>query len=323
MNRQDLLKKKNVIIYYTDEKVIDHLGGLKTGRTAIRVGVREKVPLSQLKRKDKIPKRIQGVETDVFPTEEIWALGIDRKAKHRPSPGGVSIGHPNVTAGSQGPVVRKVAIRHILSNKHVLAPNDAKIGDQIWQPGKADGGGPADTIAHLSAFVPIHFIGDDDNGCLIPGAIGKVLIFFARLLETTGIRILADPINKVDCAIARPLIDEDVLDEILEIGEPTGYGEAKVGDKVKKSGRTTELTQGDVIATDGGSNVNYGDGKVAIFADQIVAPAMSAGGDSGSGVLNEPNEVVGLLFAGSSSLTIINKIANVIDALGLDKVGRL
>jgi len=316
----DLLKKKNVILYYTDKKVIDHLGVL-TDRTAIRVGVKEKVPLSQLKKQDIIPGRIRGVETDVFPTEEIWALGIDRKAKHRPAPGGVSIGHPSVTAGTLGMVVKKAGVRHILSNNHVLAhSNDAKIDDQTWQPGKADGGGPAGTIGHLSGFAPIHFIGDNDNGCLIPGPIGKALVFFARLLErATHLCILADPINKVDCAIARPLIDEDVLDEILEIGEPTGYGEAKVGDKVKKSGRTTELTQGDVIATDGGSNVNYGDGKVAIYDDQIVASAMSAGGDSGSGVLNQPNEVVGLLFAGSSSLTLINKIANVIDALGLDE----
>jgi len=317
MEPRDLLKKKNVILYYTGTK---EMGGVDTGRTAIRVGVKEKVPLSQLKKKDIIPGRIQGVETDVFPTEEISALAIDRKARHRPAPGGISIGHPLVSAGTLGMLVRKAGVRHILSNNHVLAnSNDAKIGDQTWQPGKADGGGPADTIGHLSGFVPIHFTGDDDNGCLVPGAIGKVLVFFARLLErATGIRILADPINKVDCAISRPLDDADVIDDILEVGKPTGFSEAKINDKVKKSGRTTELSQAEVIATDGVSNVNYGGGKVAIYEDQIVASAMSAGGDSGSAVLKEPNEAVGLLFAGSSSLTLINKIGNVIDALGLD-----
>lgn len=316
MKPRDLLKKKNVIIYYTDNKVIDHLGGLKTDRIAIRVGVREKVPLDQLKKKDIIPGRIQGVETDVFQTEEISAL-VDRKARHRPSPGGVSIGHPNVTAGTQSKTVKKAAIRYILGNKHVLAPDGASMGDQIWQPGSYDGGGSADTIAHLSNFIPIHFI--DDSGCLIPGYIGKILIFFVRLLErVTGIHVLSTLINKVDCAIARPIIDEDVSDEILEIGKPTGYGEAKVGDKVKKSGRTTGLTWGDVIATDGVSNVHYGSNKVAVFADQIIVTAMSEGGDSGSAVLKEDNKVVGLLFAGSSSLTIVNKISNVIAALGLD-----
>lgn len=311
MKPRDLLKKKNVVLYYTGKK---ETGGVDTGRTAIRVGVKDKVPLSQLKKKDIIPGSVQGVETDVFPTEEISIYAIDRKAKHRPAPGGVSIGHPSVTAGTLGMVVRKAGVRHILSNNHVLAhSNNAKIGDDAWQPGSYDGGGIAECIGHLSEFVPIGFTGDL-SGCL-GGIIGKVTSIIAKLFGQTP----RDIINKVDAAIARPVRDEDVSDEILEIGELTGYGEAKVGDKVKKSGRTTGLTQGDVIAIDGVSNVNYGDGKIAIFEDQIVASAMSEGGDSGSGVLNEQNAAVGLLFAGSSSLTIINKIANVIEALGLDK----
>lgn len=316
-SRRELLKKKNVVLVYTGKKVV---GGVETERMSIRVGVVQKVPLVQLAKKDLIPKTIKGMETDVFQTEEINALAVDRTARHRSMPGGVSVGHPNVSAGTGTPILFPDHTELlILSNNHVLAhSNDAKLGDQTWQPGKADGGGPADTIGHLSGFVPIRFTGDDDNGCLIPGAIGKALVFFARLLERAiGIRILADPINKVDCAISRPLDDEDVSDEILEIGKPTGYREAKVGDTVKKSGRTTGLTQGNVIATDGVSNVNYGSGKVAIFVDQIIATAMSAGGDSGSVVLKGDNKVVGLLFAGSSSLTIVNKIANVIDALGL------
>lgn len=316
--RRELLKKKNVVLIYTGKKVV---GGVETERISIRVGVVQKVPLAQLTKKDVIPKTIKGMETDVFQTEEIKALAVglevDRKSRFRPAPGGVSIGHPSVTAGTLGMLVRKAGVRHILSNNHVLAnSNDAKLGDQTWQPGKADGGGPADTIGHLSGFVPIRFTGD--SGCLIPGPISKALVFFARLLESaTRTRILADPINKVDCAISRPLDDADVIDEILEVGKPTGFSEAEINDKIKKSGRTTELSRSEVIATDGVSNVNYGSGKVAIFVDQIIATAMSAGGDSGSIGLKEDNKVVGLLFAGSSSLTIINKIANVIDALGL------
>ncbi|HHJ53434.1 MAG TPA: hypothetical protein ENJ89_09590, partial [Caldithrix abyssi] len=47
---------------------------------------------------------------------------------------------------------------------------------------------------------------------------------------------------------------------------------------------------------------------------------MSAGGDSGSAVLNEQNEIVGLLFAGSSRSTIINRIQNVFSLLGVDYI---
>jgi hypothetical protein len=44
---------------------------------------------------------------------------------------------------------------------------------------------------------------------------------------------------------------------------------------------------------------------------------MSQGGDSGSAVLDDQNRLVGLLFAGSSNSTIINRIQNVFTALGV------
>jgi len=322
LNRE-LLEKKNVVLVYTGRKEV---GGVVTDRISIRVGVTEKLPLDQLRARDIVPKKItklplfwRRIETDVFQTPKIDALAVDRKSKVRPAPGGVSIGHPDVTAGTLGMVVKKDGIPYILSNNHVLAAgNEAYIGDQTWQPGKYDGGTEADTIGHLAAFVPINFI--DESTCPIAKAIVRGLNFLAKLLKSQT--LLPAPIsafvNKVDCAISRPLFDEDISQEILEIGVPVGFGEVKIGDKVKKSGRTTGLTEGNVIATDGAANVNYGE-KIAIFDEQIVTTAMSEGGDSGSAVLNEKNEGVGLLFAGSSSLTIINKITNVIEALGLDR----
>ena len=44
---------------------------------------------------------------------------------------------------------------------------------------------------------------------------------------------------------------------------------------------------------------------------------MSQGGDSGSAVLDQNNHLVGLLFAGSDSSTIINRIENVFSVLGV------
>jgi V8-like Glu-specific endopeptidase len=58
-------------------------------------------------------------------------------------------------------------------------------------------------------------------------------------------------------------------------------------------------------------------GVYALFSDQIVADLKSQGGDSGSLVLNEQNEAVGLLFAGSDRSTILNRIQNVMDKLNI------
>ena len=64
-------------------------------------------------------------------------------------------------------------------------------------------------------------------------------------------------------------------------------------------------------------NVNYGRSRIARFVRQIVTTDMSAGGDSGSLVLDQADRAVGLLFAGSSRATILNPIQLVEAQLGI------
>jgi hypothetical protein len=64
-------------------------------------------------------------------------------------------------------------------------------------------------------------------------------------------------------------------------------------------------------------DVNYGGGRVARFTDQIVTSNMSAPGDSGSLVCDIKEGAVGLLFAGSSQVTIVNNILRVQSLLGI------
>lgn len=314
---RELLKKKNVVAAIPGHKVVN---GVDTGRNAIVVYVTKKVPLGELRAEDVVPEVINGLESDVQITGEIRALSFDRTSKWRPAPGGISIGHPLITAGTLGMIVRKDGIAYILSNNHVLAnSNDASISDETWQPGKYDGGGSMDTIGHLANFIKINFEGDGST-CPVTNTVVRVFNFLAKLLgRKSRVRSLVDIVNTVDCAISRPLLDEDISQEILEIGKPAGFNtnEVKTGDAVKKSGRTSGLNQGTVIGSEGVATVSYGD-KSAVFEDQIFTTAIAQGGDSGSVVLNDKNEVIGLLFAGSDTLTIVNKIANVIDALGLD-----
>jgi hypothetical protein len=248
-----------------------------------------------------IPGRLDGVPVIVKVTGEIRALkkppwvgggdddgdvGIDPTSRfNRPVPIGVSTGHPAITAGTIGCRVKDANGNvYALSNNHVYAyENLASTGDAVIQPGTYDGGSsPADDIGTLAAFVPINFGG----------------------------------VNKVDAAIALSSNDE--------LGNATpadGYGtpkketvEAIIGQKVMKYGRTTGLTKGRVSGINATVNVGYGRGT-ALFTEQIlITPGgFSEGGDSGSLVVTEDKKgqgrnPVGLLFAGSSLMTVANPI---------------
>jgi hypothetical protein len=226
----------------------------------------------------------------------------------RPAPGGISVGHRAITAGTLGCLSRgRTAPRSnrlmILSNNHVLAnSNAAAIGDAILQPGPFDGGQhPADQVAVLERFVPISFA--------------------------------AGAANLVDCATAWAWPDR-VRKELMYLsgGVPAYFRvgatpvAATLGLAVGKSGRTTQLTRGTVTAVGVTINVNYGSGRVARFVNQIAVRApsgdFSQGGDSGSLIWtwDARRAPVGLLFAGGGGTTFGNRIANVLAALDVQIV---
>ncbi len=198
--------------------------------------------------------------------------------------------------------------------------NAAEKGDPILQPGRHDRGSLADQIATLEDFVPLDF-GTSPPTCPMVNGVERVMNWLASRLGSKH-RVMAFQetlaLNRVDAAIARPLSDDLVEKSILEIGVPRGAREATLGTKIKKSGRTTGLTTGEISQIDVTARVGYGEGRVAIFDDQLMAGAMSQGGDSGSVVLDEENFVVGLLFAGSDATTIMSPIHFVLDALGVE-----
>ena len=317
----DLLSRANVVATGVGYKVSN---GQVTETLSIVCSVIQKKDANSLRPEDLIPQSVEGIPTDVVETGEIVAFQ-DPKGRFRPAPGGVSLGHFDITAGTLGCLVRKNGQLHILSNNHVIAnSNNAQAGDAILQPGPFDGGrDPQDRIATLAEFVPINFQGgggdgggdgggggDDDGGCF--GCAGGSTDPGKGWATNTQ---AAD--NLVDAAIARPLEDSAVENTILQIGTINGTAVGTLGMALKKSGRTTELTTGSVIQVDVTVDVSYGAGLIARFTDQLMAGAMSEGGDSGSAVLNNDNNLVGLLFAGSSTTTIINRIENVFSALNL------
>ena len=150
---QSLINKTNVVGVGVGYKIE---GDQKTNELCVMVLVQDKLPLSALSAEAVVPKKVDGVRTDVIQVGELRALQAPT-GRFRPAPGGVSIGHYQITAGTLGVVVRdrSTGDRLILSNNHVLAnSNDAQIGDPILQPGPYDGGRTdTDTIAHLHRFI--------------------------------------------------------------------------------------------------------------------------------------------------------------------------
>jgi hypothetical protein len=228
---------------------------------------------------------------------------LPHRFRMRPAPGGISVGHFNITAGTLGCLaVGLNAPRNgrlmILSNNHVLAnSNNASLGDCICQPGPADGGRcPQDQIAILEKFIPINFSGG---------------------------------VNFVDCATGWAWPDR-VRRELVYLsgGSPVFFRVGSspvapaVGMTVGKSGRTTQLRMGRVTAINVSVNVNFA-GRIGHFRDQIsivgTSGDFSAGGDSGSLVWQWATGLapVGLLFAGGGGTTFANRIPRVLSALDI------
>jgi hypothetical protein len=247
-----------------------------------------------------IPEWLESVPVQVEVTGMVVALGSCPAGYcDRPTPIGVSTGHPAITAGTIGARVKdQYGNVYALSNNHVYAnSNDAKKGDSALQPGPYDGGKDTDyyRIGKLYDFQPINFS-----------------IFGS---------------NTIDAAIASTTPDElgyATLDD--------GYGTpssktvaADAGSFVKKYGRTTGLSHGQVSEINVTITVCYANcsnpfrAKLAWFDDQIGisngAYPFSAGGDSGSLIVTDDdnNNPVGLLFAGSDTKTFANRIDLVLE----------
>jgi len=286
---------------------LEQIGEDGPGAPVLNVYVAEPTSMEDVRRSVVDSFGVRALAKDSMPVNVICTGVIEampHRHKERPSPNGISIGHKDITAGTQGALTRgRTGERRrrvlMLSNNHVLANTNAgKAGDSILQPGPADGGqNPRDRIAVLERFVPIKFDGSA---------------------------------NFVDCATGWTWHKRVRKEFIYRSGnrwryfrvsnQPRGCG---VGMRVGKSGRTTQLTNGRITDCNASIRVNFGAGRVANFRDQITIRGngrdFSAGGDSGSLIWSwdRRRNPIGLLFAGGGGFTFANKISRVLTALDL------
>ena len=217
------------------------VAGKPTKVMCIRIHVIQKIAPSLLAPRDAIPATIDGIPTDIVESPPAFVLATKarsgsrtkrktsatatpatcstkRKKRQRPMVAGISAAHYSVTAGTiayfcnstrDGDDPSKV---YVLSNNHVFADvNQANIGDDLYQPGPADGGAAGHYMADLERFVHI--------------SLGGTLA------------------NKVDAAIGELRPGTKYRPEICMIGALTGKETATVGTKVRKHGRTTGYMQ--------------------------------------------------------------------------------
>ncbi|MET3288740.1 UNVERIFIED_CONTAM: hypothetical protein ABID98_001310 [Brevibacillus sp. OAP136] len=198
------------------------------------------------------------------------------KEKIRPVKAGYSVGRPDAS-GTAGLIVTNFPERnqlYVLSNNHVLNSNNSPSFTETLQPGGADGGrSRIDTIGRLDRFVA---------------------------LRKTGA-------NFVDGATSIPLRNSLLTPRYATVGELPGHVSSyRIGDRMKKVGRTTGLVKGVVESIHTDIMVDYGDyGNLGTirFRNQTVIKGtnrVSLPGDSGSVWLRERgNFAAAVNFAGT------------------------
>jgi hypothetical protein len=282
MHAPDPLGRENIVGIGVGEKVI---GSERTGLTCIKVFVVRKVSPDRVQWKALVPRQVHGIPTDVVETGPFSAASHQgsRNTKDASQPiamGGDSVRHPSSLAGdgTLGCLVERGGVSYILSNNHILAnSNAARIGDAILCPGgHAEGVAPDNMIARLSSYVRLKF--------------GGLFGFRANYADVAIARSSAGFVSPHNRCFGR-----------LMAAPPNWV----VGDHVKKCGRTTLATHGEIEAFTARINIAFPAAHgwhIAEFRKQIIIRSSSErlfarSGDSGALILSEENVPIALLFA--------------------------
>jgi hypothetical protein len=275
--------------------------GRLPGEFSLAIRIRERIP--QI---DQILQRLIAMahnEVDIVETGQVRLFmptaSIDAqtlRSRCRPLVIGCSVAHVTATAGTLSFMAKhnKTGSTVLVSNSHVFAHSgSARVGDGITQPGRIDG--TAEPVAALLDFVPLK----PDGSNLVDAAM----------------------------AVADPSVD-------LQPGNIPGIGTFTFtgGDvlpnmSVSKVGRTSGLTRGVITAVEVDHVLVDTEVGTMTFDGQIemkgTEHAFSQAGDSGSLVVTDQGQGIGIVFCGNEfannglGITYANPLPKVMDALNL------
>lgn len=271
------------------------VGGVKTDDLAIVVHTTDKKPLHELEEYEIIPPILDGIPTDVVEMPEFKPLPIKFQAtsetlpdntKYRPVPGGAEI--YTITSPVDGGICTlgmfaRSTLPEDDPEELYLLTNEHCLPIENQEVRQPVSGNPEDLIAYATRTV---------NSQLIDGGI-------ARMVDNT----IADSLYIQDVGTPRGSYDI-TIDNLNEL--------------VIKRGRTTGTTIG---------FIEYVDVNVIAKQHQIVIGSedtFAAPGDSGAVVLMQEgmhdHDVVGLLWGGALSYTILCPISAVQEELAIELV---
>lgn len=231
---------------------------------------------------------------------------VERKLPGLPAPGAV----PRFVDGVPTDVIESGPARALTSPR--LRP--VLGGGSIGFPGAA-GGTIASVCFDLRTGAP-HLLSNHHvlvmapetrlrNRVLQPGGGDPASDVVGRLARAAPLR--PDRANRVDAAIARL----DVAHDAVALPAPA---DVALGRPVRKSGSASGVTTGRVQDLHADIVVDVR-GRPTRFAGQLVLDLEAAPGDSGSLVVTDAGEPVGLLFAGTDAFVLANPMAAVLQAL--------
>jgi hypothetical protein len=225
------------------------------------------------------------------PVEVKWTRGVDllmhqrRSVAHpdastlnaretRPLVGGVSVGSAQKdSAGTLCiPFEDDEGNLYISSNRHIFG----QPGASVVQPGVLDG------------------------GCTPDFTVGSV--------AAAGEKVIIDGTEvHIDFALAALAEGVAVEQSVNGVGDVTGWRDPRVGDMVQKSGRSTGVTDGEV--TERNVTVSL-DGS--FIDNQVFVATHTKAGDSGSPVVSNGGEFLGIIWGSTEADAVMNPAGAVV-----------
>lgn len=300
-----LMASGNVIGYAVSKYKYVRGQRVEPGRPVVMVFVARKLPPHAVPREELVPPRVTvgstEVLTDVVEIARPTALPgppaavAAQAGRHRPVPSGVSGAAATSSACSIGPFFRGPGGEtYIVTCAHCSARID--VSCEV-------GGAPGNPFLQPSPF---------DGGTRGRDEIGVV----------AWASNIAVPQIELDAALVRVHEGVGVTPVIFGANIPiVGMRDVTPGDvglKVVKSGRSTGVTYGEIVALGGTVKVSYGACGTAVAVNAIVTTGMIERGDSGAALVTHGGELLGVLFAVSDKFSFAEPVAPLARAHGLE-----